>query len=158
VAELSSVTAGRYSTVVILTGYNDSASWFPLAVEAVMAAARSKGIERVVWLTYRENVGYVSPSAISAAASFVANNAVLRAAGGSGAYPELILADWSSYSAGRSDWFSYDGVHLTVTGARAAAEYVSRVLASLERRPCPPALGGASSPGGWCADPDATGP
>jgi hypothetical protein len=158
VAELSSVAPGRYSTVVITAGYNDSAAWFPFAVEALIDAARSKGIERVVWVTYRENVGYVSPSAISTAASFVANNAVLRASAGSGAYPELILADWNRYSADRADWFSSDGVHLNESGAPAAAAYVSRVLAALERRPCPSSLGGVSSPGGWCADPDVAGP
>ena len=158
VADLSTVTPGRYSTVVIATGYNDSATWFPVAVEAVIAAARTKGIDRVVWLTYRENVGYVSPSSVSNAATFVANNAALVGAAVAGGAPELVLADWRRYSADRPDWFVSDGVHFTVAGARAAAEYVSRVLAALERRPCPAEIGGATSPGGWCADPDVTGP
>jgi hypothetical protein len=156
--DLWSVTPGRYSTAVIATGYNDAADTFPFAVEAILTAARAKGIDRVVWVTYRENVDYVSPSSVSNAATFVANNAVLRSAVASGAYPELMLADWSRYSAARPDWFISDGVHFTTTGARAAAEYVSRVLAASERRPCPAAIGGATTPGGWCADPDTTGP
>lgn len=156
--DLWSVTPGRYSTAVIATGYNDAAATFPFALEAVMVAARSKGIDRVVWVTYREQVGYVSPSAVSNAATFAANNAVLRAAAGSGAYPELILADWGRYSAARPDWFTSDGVHFTMTGAPAAAEYISRVLAALERRPCPTPIGGTTTAGGWCADPDTTGP
>jgi hypothetical protein len=158
VDELATATPGRYRVAVIATGYNDWASLFPSSFDAVMSVARSKGIERVVWLTYRENVGYISPSGISNSDSFVANNRVLYAAMASGEYPELILADWHGYSFTRRDWLTADGVHLTVPGARAAAGYVSRKLAWMERRPCPAGIGGPITAGGWCADPDATGP
>lgn len=156
--EVWSATPGRYATAVIATGYNDWAGLFPAALDAVIAATRAKGIDRVVWMTYRENVGYVSPSAASNAWSFALNNAVLRAAVASGSYPELVLADWYGYTLTRPDWLTYDGVHFTVPGARAAAEYTSRVLAALDRRPCPPGVGGPNTAGGWCADPDVTGP
>jgi hypothetical protein len=158
VEELSWATPGRYRIAVIATGYNDWASLFPRSFDALMSVARTKGIDRVVWLTYRENVGYVSPAGISNSDSFVANNRVLYAAAGSGEYPELILADWHWYSFTRPDWLTADGVHLTVPGARAAAAYVSRKLAWMERRPCPVGIGGPTAPGGWCADPDTTGP
>jgi hypothetical protein len=158
VSEVWSVTPGRFSTAIIATGYNDWSGSFPAAIDAVIAATRAKGIDRVVWMTYRENVGYVSPAATSNAASFLLNNRVLRAAAASGAYPELVLADWHSYTISRRDWLTADGVHFTQSGARAAAEYTSRVLAALERRPCPVGLGGATTAGGWCADPDVTGP
>jgi hypothetical protein len=158
VSELAATPPGRYRMAVIATGYNDWASLFPSSFDALMSVARSKGIDRVVWLTYRENVGYISPSGISNSASFVANNRVLYAAMESGGYPELILADWHAYSFTRPDWLTADGVHLTVPGAKAAAEYVSRKLAWMERRPCPAGIGGPAAPGGWCADPDATGP
>ena len=156
--EIWSATPGRYSTAVIATGYNDWSGSFPMAVDAIVAAARAKGIDRVVWMTYRENVGYVSPSGLSNASSFALNNQVLRAAMASGAYPELALADWHTYTLTRREWLAGDGVHFTVAGARAAAEYTSRVVAARERRPCPPGIGGATTAGGWCADPDVTGP
>jgi len=156
VNELSTLPYG-YEVAVIVTGYNDYASMFPTALDAVIRTARSKGIERVLWLTYREDVGYVSPSRISYAATFAANNRTIAAAVASGAYPELIVADWNRYTAGSAGWLTADGVHVTVSGARAAAEYVSRKLAALERRPCPVDIGGPLAPGGWCADPDLTG-
>lgn len=156
VAELDTLSYG-YDAAVIVTGYNDYASMFPTGLDAVIRSARAKGIERVVWFTYREDVGYVSPSGISYAATFAANNRTIVAAMASGAYPELIVADWNTYTAGSTGWLTADGVHLTVAGARAAAEYTSRKLAALERRPCPDGIGGASTPGGWCADPDLTG-
>jgi hypothetical protein len=157
-AELSLVPAGAYRTLVVATGYNDWSGAFPSGVDSIMTLARAKGIDRVVWLTYREQVGYVSPGGTSNQASFAANNRYLRSVLASGRYPELILADWDGYSRWSAPWFAADGVHLTIAGAPQAAMYVSRKLAHLERRPCPGAIGGPATPGGWCADPDVTGP
>ena len=156
--ELATAVPGRYGVAIIAAGYNDSASTFGLALDAVIAAARLRGIDRVMWMTYRENVGYTSPAGVSNSASFASMNQSLRSAQASGRYPELLIADWQSYSFAQGSWLTADGVHFTVAGARAASEYVSRKLAAIERRPCPAAVGGASSPGGWCADPDSTGP
>ena len=158
VTELSTTVPGANRALVVATGYNDWSGWFPLGVNALIEQARAKGIDRVIWLTYRENVGYVSPGGASNAASFSVNNANLRSLVASGRYPELILADWDGYSRSRPSWVTSDGVHLTVAGATQAAAYVSRKFAYLERRPCPVGLGGPTTPGGWCADPDVTGP
>jgi hypothetical protein len=157
-AEIESLPYGRYRVAIIATGYNDFASQFPIGVERVVLAARAKGIERVLWMNHRENVTYRSPGGISYAAVFRSHNEALRTAASSGRFPELILADWHSYTVNRSWWLTSDGVHLTASGARAAAEYTSRTLAALERRPCPALVGGPSTPGGWCARPDVTGP
>ena len=156
--ELASVPAGAFDTAVIATGYNDWSGLFPIGLDAVLTTARSKGIQRVVWMTYRENVGYSAPAGAANRSTFIRNNLTLEAAVASGRYPELILADWRTYSQTRADWVTADGVHLTTAGARAAAEYTSRKLAALHRRPCPLGIGGPATAGGWCADPDATGP
>lgn len=158
VSEIQTFPPYTNKTLVMAAGYNDWSGTFPLAVDAVMAAAREKGFERVVWMTYRENVGYVSPSAASNHASFARNNAHLHAVAHSGRYPDLVLADWHNYSLNSGAWFTADGVHLTVGGAPQSAIYISRKLAFLDRRPCPSGIGGPVAPGGWCADPDATGP
>jgi hypothetical protein len=156
-AELASVPVDRYEMLIMGTGYNDGASVFPSAFAQIMAMARAKGIDRVVWLTYRERVGYVSPSGISDSGAFASHNRVLRAALTSGDYPDLVLADWHRYTINRPQWLTADGVHFTSSGAVAAAQYITRKLAALERRVCPAAVGPAA-PGGWCADPDVTGP
>ncbi len=158
VEEIQRLPANQATTLMMLTGYNDWSGTFPMAVEAVMTAARAKGIERVVWLTYRENVGYVSPFGASNHESFAKHNAYLHTLPATGRYPDLVLADWHTYSLHRSAWFTSDGVHLTVAGAPQAGIYLSRKLAFLERRPCPAGIGGPTAPGGWCADPDVTGP
>jgi hypothetical protein len=112
----------------------------------------------VIWVTHREGVGYSAPGGSTFGTAFASHNRVLRAAVASGAYPELILADWHTYTINRAWWLTSDGVHLSGSGAQAAARYVSWTLAAFERRPCPVGLGGVSAAGGWCASPDLIGP
>lgn len=147
-----------YDIAVIATGYNDFASLFPAGVHEAIMAARSKGIGRVIWVTHREGVGYSAPGGSAFGSTFASHNRALRAAVASGAYPELLLADWNHYTRDRAWWLGADGVHLTWTGAREAATYVSRTVAAFERRPCPIGIGGIKAAGGWCASPDLTGP
>ena len=153
VAEVLSVTPGSVDVLVVGTGYNDFAARFHEGFVSVMEAARHVGIPRVVWITYRETVGYTAPSGASNAATYAANNRILRAERASGRWPELTILDWNAYSAAHPEWVTSDGVHFTVAGAHAAAAFVSRALASYDRRPCPAGIGGPSTPGGWCATP-----
>ncbi|HEU0042107.1 MAG TPA: hypothetical protein VFQ15_07145, partial [Jiangellaceae bacterium] len=149
---------GSFDTLVIGTGYDDFASLFAQGFDAVVRAARTRGIARIVWFDYRELVGYSSPGHVSYAATFAANNATLRTMVASGAYPEVTIAGWNGYSASRPRWFTADGVHVTGDGTQEAAMYLSRTLAFLDRRPCPAGMGGPVAPGGWCASPDLVGP
>jgi hypothetical protein len=153
VAEVLSTPPASIDVLVIATGYNDFAPQFHDGFVAVMEAARYVGIPRVIWITYREAIGYTAPSAASNAATYAANNAVLRAEAASARWPELTLLDWNSFSAGHPEWFASDGVHVTVSGAREAAVYVSRALASFDRRACPVGVGGSTERGGWCSLP-----
>ncbi len=150
-------TNGTFDTLVIDVGYNDRASTFAAGFDAVVRAARVRGIARVVWLDYRDEVTYTAPGQAANAATYTVNNLTLGSMVASGAYPEVTIASWNTYSSPRPDWFTADGVHVDGEGPRAAAEYVSRTLAALDRRVCPPGIGGETTPGGWCALPDLTG-
>lgn len=105
--------------IVVAAGYNDGA--IGSAVDEVVAEARRQGVPNVVWLTFRIAGGN--------AGIYRSHNAVLwqKAA----QYPELTIADWASYSAGRSNWVAADGLHLTASGARAMADLVRLTLAGL---------------------------
>jgi hypothetical protein len=149
---------GQFDTLVVNVGYNDYSSTFAAGFDAVVDAARSRGIARIVWLTYRESVGYQAPQGAANPENYATYNAMLRSFVAGGRYPDVVLADWNAYTATRPDWLNVDGVHVTTTGARAAGEYVSRTLAFLDRRSCPVGQGGAVAVGGWCASPDVTGP
>ena len=69
---------GQFDTLVVNVGYNDFSSTFAAGFDAVVAAARCRGIARIVWLTYRESVGYQSPQGASNPENYATYNAMLR--------------------------------------------------------------------------------
>ena len=100
----------------------------------------AKGARHVVWLSYREGVGYTAPDGSTANEAFVKNNETLRAKVASGAYPDVVLADWYGYTAGEAqagEWLTDDGIHLTRVGAFAVGDYISRVIAADRGAPVP---------------------
>jgi hypothetical protein len=142
---------GVLDAVVVQTGYNDWHSNFAVSFDAVVRAARAKGAQRIIWLTYRTNVTYGVPgfSTSNSSGSYAAMNRMLADRVASGAYDDVVLADWNSYSRNQSRWFASDGVHFSVYGAYGTADYVSRWVAYDAGLPCPaPAV-----PGGPIANP-----
>jgi hypothetical protein len=114
--------------VVIKSGYNDDAEGFEADVAAIMAAARAKGAQVVIWFTYSE-------SAVPGA--YNSQNATLRRMAGSTAFPDLEVAEWRAYAADSSGWYAADRVHLATTGVWATADYITRWVAHTMRLPCP---------------------
>lgn len=150
--------AGKYRTLVVATGYNDSASSFDEAFIEVTEKARRLGFERIVWFTLRSDVDYVSPGSVANHETFAQYNAALRDFLVMGDGPEVVLADWGGYSADRPEWFVTDGVHYRQVGAWAASDYLSRKMAFLDGRRCPFASAPNEDPADPCPDPDVTGP
>ena len=147
-----------YATLIVATGYNDSDRQFAEDVEDIATLARSHGYERIVWLTLRANVSYLSPDDAGFAEVFERSNAALRQIVQDGTYPELVIADWATFARDQHDWFRADGIHLRTSGAYAAGDYISRKMAFLDAQPCPePAYAGVE-PINPCPDPDAHGP
>ncbi len=115
--------------LVVMSGYNDPADSIDDAITAVTEAARSYGVEHVVWLTLRSgsDVDYSDPQEQSSTDTFRQyNERLIEAAAESGGF--LQVADWATYSAGAGDWFEYDGVHLSPSGVDAVTSYISGIL------------------------------
>lgn len=147
-----------YSTLIVATGYNDSDRAFAEEFETIVTTARSQGYRRIVWLTLRSNgVTYESPGDLGYAAVFERNNATLARLVGSGAYPDVVIADWATYARDRGEWFAADGIHLRPRGTYAASDYVSRKMAHLDGRACPEPVRAGEVPQDPCPDPDVTG-
>ena len=72
----------------------------------------------------------------------------------SGAYPELVVADWRSYASGVSGWYADDHVHLVRNGAWATADYISRWIAYLVGNPCPVPWTAGGATDDPCPSPD----
>jgi hypothetical protein len=130
-------STGPFDIVVVMAGYDEWWTSFPSSFDEVNDAARSTGAHTIVWLTYREGVGYTAPDGATANEAFVRNNVTLRRRAASGADPDVVLADWAAYTATPRGWLADDGIHLTARGALALGDYLSRTLAHLEDRPCP---------------------
>ncbi|MEK7422637.1 MAG: SGNH/GDSL hydrolase family protein [Actinomycetota bacterium] len=146
---------GTIDVVVIMTGYNDWYTTFSGAVDQVMGVSRAKGARRVVWLTYREGSAYRNPTGGTAQdEGFRIQNQILREKAASGAFPEMVVADYDAYTRATDGWFTSDGVHFTIVGAYGTADYISRVIAATHSEACPApwtAGGAVETP---CANPD----
>jgi hypothetical protein len=147
-----------FTTLIVATGYNDDDRAFASELDTIITEARSLGYRRVVWLTLRSNVTYVSPDDAGFAEVFGNNNTVLARIVADGTYPELVMADWASYARDQPNWFSADGIHLRRTGGYAAADYISRKMTFLDRQPCAQPLVAGRAPDDRCPDPDVQGP
>jgi hypothetical protein len=147
--ETIAAAAGPFDDVVVMAGYDEWYTSFPSSFDEVVAAARAKGVERIIWLTYRESITYLPPTGVNARESFIRNNETLRAKLATGDFPEVVLADWGGYTDPDDGWITSDGVHLTSRGALLVADYISRWVAYVHRLPCP----GPSTVDGPVADP-----
>jgi|GEM_PF-2031727 len=123
---------GQWGRVLVLmTGYNDPGYQFDEAVDAIVAEARSQGIDKVMWLTMRTaDVTYVSPEYRSDSYTFRDNNRILlqKAVQYRG---YLQVSDWATYSANRPDWVASDGVHMSYSGGFALMAFVTNQVDSV---------------------------
>ena len=156
--ETINAAIGRFDAVVIMAGYDEWWTTFPDSFDEVNAAARAKGARRIIWLSYREGVGYQMPGGVPANEAFVKNNQTLREKVASGANPDVVIADWYGYTSATPTWLSPDGIHLSFTGAYGVADYISRTIANLEGRPCPQPWVDGGPIDAPCPDPDQHGP
>ena len=116
--------------VVIGLGTN-----WTVTLDQIRQALRIVGRERVLGLVTPREVGGVRSS----------DQAAMREAGRR--WPNRVrVIDWVARSAGRSDWFYSDGLHLTPKGARAMARLIRGALTTAAAPPEPePAPGGGAS-------------
>lgn len=149
VVETIEAATGPFDMVVVMAGYDEWWTSFPASFDAAVAAARTKGATRIVWLTYVESAVYRGLAPTPLTEALQQNNATIRAKVAGGDYDDVTLADWDAYVAGHDDWLEPDGIHLTYAGATGAADFISREIAFLSGRPCP----APEVPGGAIADP-----
>jgi hypothetical protein len=149
--------AANHTTAIIATGYNDAPASFESTFDTIVVRARSLGYDRIVWWTLRSDVDYVSPGSVGNHEGFAEMNSIVRTKVATGAYPDVVVADWQSYTADRPEWFVTDGVHYRAVGTWGAADYLSRKMAFLDARPCPFPEHPGQTPHDPCPDPDVTG-
>jgi hypothetical protein len=110
-------------TVVIDVGYNDQPDEYSSNLDEVMRALVDARVQHVVWVTLEETRDVwaeINPE-IEAAPK---------------RWPQLVVADWASFSAGKP-WFD-DGVHMTDVGGAAFAEFLRPFVLDACGAPCAP--------------------
>jgi hypothetical protein len=96
--------------LIVKVGYNESAAGYRSGIDRVMRAALAQGARGVVWVTLKET-----------RSTYHWTNVAIKTA--ARRWPQLVVADWNRYSAGRP-WFGSDGLHLTATGAAELARFL----------------------------------
>jgi hypothetical protein len=148
----------KYKILVVATGYNEGSSTMAMSFQNIVQRARDLGYKQIVWWTLRSDVDYVAPGSVANDVTFAQSNQILRDLLATGAYPDVVVADWNAYTAHKQDWFVTDGVHYRQIGAWAASDYLSRKMAFLQGRQCPMPISPGAAPQNPCPDPDVTGP
>lgn len=144
---------GPIDVLVVQAGYDDMESWFGDSLDQVVAAARARGIGQIVWLSYRASASYVFVGfPRSLGNGYAAMNETLRER--AARYPELIIADYESYTAEVTSWFEADGIHLTRLGAYGTADYIARWVAAANALACPAPQVAGGPTARWCPAPD----
>jgi hypothetical protein len=100
--------------VIVDVGYNEDGRGYQQGIDDVMRAALAQGAKAVVWVTLRETREVYHPA-----------NVAIRSA--AKRWPQLLVADWNRYSAGKP-WFREDGLHLTPAGADVLAGFLRRYV------------------------------
>ncbi len=96
--------------LIVKVGYNESAQGYREGIDRVMRAALAQGASGVVWVTLKETSD-----------TYHWTNVAIKTA--AKRWPQLVVADWNAYSAGRP-WFGSDGLHMSATGATELARFL----------------------------------
>jgi hypothetical protein len=156
--EVVNTSEGIFDVVVIMAGYDEWYTTFADSFDQVVASSRAKGAKRIVWLSYPEGVDYLLPDGTPGNESLVNINQIMRDKLASGAFPDVVIADWFNYASAQADWFNKDDIHLSPTGATGVADYISRKVAFTASLPCPTPREPGVPAEVPCPDPDASGP
>ncbi len=149
--------AGHFDAVVIGTGYNEGSNGFGSNFDLIVSASRAKGAVRVVWMNYRLRDG-LTRAGTDNNGSYISNNATLDQKAASGAYPDVVIANWRDYTAPVRSWFVSDGLHYQPAGALGAADYISRWITHLFSEPCPKPMTVGGPIDNPCTPPDGNPP
>lgn len=147
---LNSIPTDAYDVLVVMAGYNDTMPGFAGDVPVIIAAARDKGIRRIIWPTmareFRSDKG--GPGAYQV---YEQHNQVIRA--NAAAHDFMIAPEWSSIVR-QVPWWTYtDGIHLDRPGGFGAADLMSRAVAHVTGQRCPQPETPGGSTVGICPEP-----
>ena len=96
--EVIDAAEGAFDMVVIMAGYDEWYTTFADSFDQVVASSRAKGAKRIIWLSYPEGVDYLLPDGTPGNESLVNINQIMRDKVATGAFPDVVIADWFNYA------------------------------------------------------------
>jgi hypothetical protein len=126
--ELATVGVGEFDELTLMVGYNEGAEVLKPAIEAVLAAAKAKGIDHVSWLNFCTCSAYVGPAAMGNKPGTYGtrNDYLMASARASAGY--LSIIDWGSVNNADASLTHDDHTHLTATGATTVAALMAQSI------------------------------
>lgn len=125
---------GPFDVVVLMAGTHNIGKSVKSELSKIQALTDRMGAKLVIF-TLR-NFGWATKSTANGPWTPKAVNEIIRRAAASRQSTNTSVADWSSFSKGRTNWFRRDGIHPNIRGVVALQWYVSRVVAHTLQRPC----------------------
>lgn len=116
--------------LVVMAGYNDDGAQLGDAARAVGELAEARGIRTRIWLRFS------NPNPVESHVNTAAHNDQLNSVANDPTTASWILADWPTFASFANGVFEADGIHLTPSGARELAAFVSDVVATVTKQEC----------------------
>jgi hypothetical protein len=126
--ELATIQVGEFDELTLMVGYNEGAENMKLGIEAVLTAARAKGIDHVSWLNFCTCSAYVGPASMGNKAGTYGtrNDYLISSAKASNGY--LSIIDWGSLNYADPSLTLDDRSHLTAAGAVTVAALMAQSI------------------------------
>jgi peptidoglycan/LPS O-acetylase OafA/YrhL len=128
-------TAPLADVLLVMGGYHSHPSRILGEFKATIAAAREAGFRRIIWFSWRESQEF--PGVGGRLSMYTSFNETITDELRSGGYNDVLWVDWATYSSTADAWFTKDKIHVNLLGTLALGEYISKVIAHLDSRPCP---------------------
>lgn len=125
---------GSFDVVVVMAGTHNIGNDVKPELLKIQRLTEQRGSRLVVltlrdfsWATKSTRNGPWTPKAV---------NEIIRRVAGTQQSSNMSVADWKSFTKGRTNWFRRDGIHPNIRGVVALQWYISRVVAHTLGRPC----------------------
>jgi hypothetical protein len=126
--EIATIGSGEFDELTLMVGYNEGAEVLKPAIEAVLAAAKAKGIDHVSWLNFCTCSAYVGPAAMGNKSGTYGtrNDYLMASARASNGY--LSIIDWGALNYADPSLTLDDHTHLTAVGATTVAALMAQSI------------------------------
>lgn len=117
----------------VMGGYHSHPGYIVEEFKKTIKKARERGFEKIFWMNWRESGEFPGVGKYKSMYTMFNENVLKEMA--KGGYEDVVFLDWNAYSPDK--WFVSDKIHVNFLGTLGLGEYISKVVAWNDNRPCP---------------------